>query len=130
MTEAEWVASTDPEAMLLFLRGKVSDLKLRLAACAYCRSVWRFMGKASRKAVLLGERMADEPVDEGHRVAVVRAAIEAVCRFEEAVGDCFMAADMAYRAPWNDGWYAAEWTPARSSNSAEATFLFSQFRGL
>jgi hypothetical protein len=118
MTETEWLACTDPAPMLWFLRDKASDRKLRLAACAYCRSVWRFMGKASRKAVLLGEQMADEPVDESYREAVVRAAIEAVCRFEEAGGDFFMAADMAYRLPCNDGWYAAEWTIGNRSHLA------------
>ena len=110
MTEADWLACTDPMPMLWSLRDKASDRKLRLAACGYCRSVWRFMGKASRKAVLLGEQMADEPVDESLRKAVARAAIEAVCRLEEAGDDFFMAADMAYRVPSNDGWYAVEWT--------------------
>jgi hypothetical protein len=54
--------------------------------------------------------MADEPVEESHREAVVRAAFEAVCRGTGAGGDFFMAADMAYRLPCNDGWYAANWT--------------------
>jgi hypothetical protein len=76
------------------------------------------MGKASRKAVLLGQQMADEPVNETHREAIVRAAIEAVCRFEEANGDFFMAADMAYRVASKDGWYAAEWT---IGNTPQAT---------
>jgi hypothetical protein len=110
MTEAEWLTCADPHSMLRLLHDKASDRKLRLTACAYCRSVLRLLGKASRKAVLLGEQMADEPVSESHREAVVRAAIDAVCRFEEAGGDFFMAADMAYRVPHATGWYAVEWT--------------------
>jgi hypothetical protein len=110
MTEREWLTSSDAVSMLYFLRGKASERKLRLSACAYCRSVWELLGNASREAVLLGEQMADDPVNESHRQAVVRAAIESVSRFEEARGDFFCAADMAYRVPCNDGWYAAEWT--------------------
>ena len=110
MTEADWLACTDPMHLVRLSRDEASDRKLRLVACAYCRSVWRFMGKASRKAVVLGEQMADAPVKESQRQAVVRAAIEAVCRFEETGGTSFLAADMAYRVPCNDGWYAVEWT--------------------
>jgi hypothetical protein len=39
MTEAEWLAATDPSPMLEFLRGKASDRKLRLVACALARRV-------------------------------------------------------------------------------------------
>src|SRR5579875_1963121 len=87
VNETEWLSCADPMAMLWFLREHASDRKLRLTACAYCRSVWALLGRASRKAVLLGEQMVDEPVRETHREAVVRAAIDAVCRFEEVGGD-------------------------------------------
>jgi hypothetical protein len=103
MTELKWLDCTDAWRLLRSLPHQPSNRKLRLAACAYCWSVWQFMGKASRRAVLLGEQMADEPVNECHRTAVVRAAIAAVCRCGGAGGDYFMAADMAYRVPYKDG---------------------------
>ena len=39
MTEAEWQSGTDPTPMLKSLRGRASDRKLRLFACACCRRV-------------------------------------------------------------------------------------------
>ncbi|QEL15610.1 hypothetical protein [Limnoglobus roseus] len=40
MTEAEWLAATDPTPMLHFLKAKTSARKLRLFAVACCRTVW------------------------------------------------------------------------------------------
>lgn len=120
LTEADWLACTDPCPMLHCLKDKASDRKLRLIACAYCRSLWAFMGTASQRAILLREMMADEPVNESHRRAVVRAAIDAVCRFDKACGDFYMAADMAYQVPCENGSYASartigSWSPPLAS---------------
>src|SRR4051812_28110091 len=40
ITEAGWLACTEPQPMLEFLRKKVSDRKLRLFAVACCHQVW------------------------------------------------------------------------------------------
>jgi hypothetical protein len=59
MTEVEWLACTDPRPMLEFLRGRTSDRKLRLFACAYCRVVrgtWRL---GPGPAVAVAERYVD-----------------------------------------------------------------------
>src|SRR5438128_956926 len=54
MTEPEWLAGDDPTAMLEFLRGKASDRKLRLSACACVRRDW----------YLLEDDRSRESVDE------------------------------------------------------------------
>jgi hypothetical protein len=60
MTEVEWSACTDSIPMLEFLRGKASDRKLRLFACACCRDIWDLIpSEPSRTAVEASEEYAD-----------------------------------------------------------------------
>jgi hypothetical protein len=62
MTEAEWLARTNPDPMLQFLRGRTCACrrKLRLFACACVRRVWRHLtDPRSRAAVEVAERYAD-----------------------------------------------------------------------
>jgi hypothetical protein len=45
--------------MLAFLRGRASERKLRLLACACCRRIWEELSEPQREAVVLAERYAD-----------------------------------------------------------------------
>jgi hypothetical protein len=60
MTEAEWLAATDPTPMLAFLGDRVSERKLRLFVCACCRLCWDSLTDGrSRRAIEVNEAYAD-----------------------------------------------------------------------
>jgi hypothetical protein len=59
VTEAEWLACTDPQKMLEFLRGRASDRKLRLFACAFGRAVRGSEHQLSPSTVAVAERYVD-----------------------------------------------------------------------
>jgi hypothetical protein len=68
MTEEEWLAATEPELMLEFLKQKMSARRLRLLACGCCRRLWNRLTwkrhEASRRVVELVEAVADGDVSE------------------------------------------------------------------
>jgi hypothetical protein len=60
MTEAEWLAGSDPTPMLAFLRGTVSDRKLRLFAVTCCQSACRLLqSRTFSNAIEVSEQFAD-----------------------------------------------------------------------
>ncbi len=64
MTEAEWLACTNPQPMLEFLRRTASDRKVRLLAVACCRRVWSSLEQEEfRDAVRKAESFADGLAD-------------------------------------------------------------------
>ncbi len=74
MTEAEWLAATDPLPMLAFVRGRVSERKLRLFFCACAaRVVDLAPAKEARRALAAGEAYADGQIGEAEFQAEDRA---------------------------------------------------------
>src|SRR5690242_11006519 len=59
MTEAEWLAATDPTPMLEFLRGQASDRKLLLFACGCARNIWNHLGRLDKERIQSAEAEAD-----------------------------------------------------------------------
>jgi hypothetical protein len=60
MDEREWMTCTSPQEMLEYLKGKASDRKLRLFACACCRRIWHHLSDhRSREAIEVSEQYAD-----------------------------------------------------------------------
>jgi hypothetical protein len=86
MTEAEWLACTDPMPMLAFLRGRASARKLRLFACA-C---------ACRACDLLA------PLEPYYDVASLRADLELSERFADgqAPPEELFAASVVPKSDW------------------------------
>jgi hypothetical protein len=84
MTEQEWLASTDPAAMLAWLTeahkpaalraAMPTDRKLRLFAVACCRQVWRHLNEGARESVLVAERHADGQATSKDRGLAFNAA--------------------------------------------------------
>jgi hypothetical protein len=77
MTEAEWMAFTDPRPMLAPLRRGASDRKLRLFAVACCRRIWDLLpDEPCRSALETAELFADglaslDSLGEAHRAAML-----------------------------------------------------------
>jgi hypothetical protein len=84
MTEAEWLAAADPQAMLEHHAPRASQRKLRLAAVACARLVWAYLAdRWSRQGIETAEKFADHLVDR-HDISIAReSALEAV-RWAEA----------------------------------------------
>ena len=77
MTEAEWLTCENPAPMLDFLRGRVSERKLRLVVCACCRVHSDLMcSPGAEDAVDAAERHADGLLP----MKTVEDLLESVCR--------------------------------------------------
>jgi hypothetical protein len=104
MTEAEWLASADPEAMLRFLADRVSLRKQRLFALACARRVAPLWDDARGWLALeLAERFADDQVAEEEVTVAVNAVFAAMSDLHvgraiwaaEAIADACLADELA-----------------------------------
>jgi hypothetical protein len=84
MTEAEWLNATDPRQMLEYLRGNVSDRKLRLFGAACCRLVWDALPDAANRDLIV----AVEDYPDG--------------KFEDPVLDDAITASSAGEGEWGE----------------------------
>jgi len=101
MTEADWLAATDPEPMLYFLKGKVSDRKLRLFAAACCRRVLHAADEDEKGSVLLvqlAERHADGRAGEAELTGVPAPEFGSGRPFETAARLAATAGNPAWNA--------------------------------
>ena len=110
MTEAEWLAATNPKPILEFIMGKASDRKLRFFCCQCCRQFWHLLtDDRSRYAIDVSERFA-----EGEATEEERQSAEILSR--QAIQDIVRARKENYTLPemWTNAAKAAHYT----------TFLF------
>ena len=122
MTEAEWVACTDPTPMLGFLWGNASDRKLRLSAAACSRRGWGRISAPGRAAVEVAEAFADGLAGP----AELRAARQA-CKFAGGDAAWYAAASRAAIAARNAALSAqagADPTPERAAQAALLRCVF------
>jgi hypothetical protein len=114
VTEAEWLACTDPMPMLEFLRGKVSDRKLRLFAVGCCRRVWHLLvDERSRKEVEVAERFADGLADRRELEKAIRS---------DSVWDSKLMLAREMDAAEAVGWAAWDWNALNVPTPETATY--------
>jgi hypothetical protein len=110
MDENEWLKATDPGPMLEFLRGKVSDRKLRLFAVACCRRTWHLLtSEPGKRVVELAEKYADHGVTASD---LLRANVRAFSAEVYVDSSC---------AGGVEGWRAAVESSATTSDAVYST---------
>jgi hypothetical protein len=82
MTEAEWVTAADPAPMLELLKGKLSNRKHSLFACACIRRIWDSLDERTQKMAEYSEELADSMLRLGLASASMEERGQILPRFE------------------------------------------------
>jgi hypothetical protein len=125
MTEAEWLTATDPMPMLEFLRGKISDRKLRLFAAGCCRRLSPGLPPEGRAVVEASEEFADSLRDSNFLRSARKKAMDSRMivghsgKFADGAEEGALAA--ALQAAWQGrvGWDAACETARQAVRSCQ-----------
>jgi hypothetical protein len=114
VTEAEWLAATDPAPMLNFLREEpANQRRLRMFGCACCRRAWHLLSdESSQKAVEATEAWAEGIVSKNELWAACDAA-----EFAEASAPTEQHLSVATAATCIS---ADSWNPSTDTASDEA----------
>lgn len=108
MTEQEWVECTSPEPLLLFQKGKASDQKFRLVACACFRRIWHLLNVGMQNAIEAAERHFD--LSDGRPPVSVTAAVRDAFAQAEPYSARYVAASIVAQmfngAAWPLAWNA------------------------
>jgi hypothetical protein len=110
MDEHDWLTEADSYVLLEFLGDRASARKLRLWACACCRSVWHMLDERSRRAVEVAEHFANGQATDADLAAAHAAATEA-CRTIRGSGP---------QDVYNARWAASDAVLAVAADIAEA----------
>ena len=85
MTEQDWLACTDPAGVFDHLRGRASDRKLRLLACACVRRLWPLVyDERGRQAVAAVEQFSDGDMTAEGLSLARQAALKALADSPES----------------------------------------------
>jgi len=101
MSEKRWLDGLEPEPMLDFLDGRITDRKLRLLVCAACRFVWnKLVDARSKSAVVVAELFADDDASNDELEHAFKEACNAFGDLGMAGGDISSAAAAVHNACW------------------------------